>query len=133
MASNVEDSNIQQMRWKKALRIQARNQLAACLMIVSWIWLTLQPWRWWLHVLPKGQWIFTGLHDVISQKTELHIYMIYIQDASIFFNRWILFYCLFHTERISDFSAHEEGISSGIMGLGAGFWISSEDISVERM
>jgi hypothetical protein len=31
----------------------------------------LRPWRWRRHVPPKCRLIFNGLHDVISQKTQL--------------------------------------------------------------
>jgi hypothetical protein len=37
------------------------------------VWLVLRSWRWRLHVPPKRQLTFTGLHGFIPQKTESFI------------------------------------------------------------
>jgi hypothetical protein len=36
-------------------------------------WLILRPWRWRPRVRPKRQLTFSGLHGLISQKTQLFI------------------------------------------------------------
>jgi hypothetical protein len=50
---------------------QARNQCES-----RWqaAWLILRPWRWRRHVPQKRRLNFNGLHDVISQKTELFMF-----------------------------------------------------------
>jgi hypothetical protein len=64
---------------------------AICLLYVSrWFlaWLILRPWRWRWHVHPKLPLIFIRLHGVISQKTELFIY-IYIYILNLYSNIYI--------------------------------------------
>jgi hypothetical protein len=50
-----------------------RMYVSGCHLVLRWFlaWLSLRPWRWRRHVLPKLT--FNWLHDVISQKTELFV------------------------------------------------------------
>jgi hypothetical protein len=63
---------------------QAKNQhktlLATCFMLVL-TWLILWPWRWGWHIPPKCQLTFSGLHDIILQKTEYFLNTITVPQA----------------------------------------------------
>jgi hypothetical protein len=58
---------------------QARNQhekgraMVAIFFIRISCWLTLKLWKWMLHVSQKRRLAFSGLHGVISHKTQLFI------------------------------------------------------------
>jgi hypothetical protein len=73
---------LQLLGWRVS---HARNRTKR---VVNQASLTLQPWRWRRYIPPKRRSTFTGLHSVISKKTELcHIFQIFITYLSTFW-RW---------------------------------------------
>jgi hypothetical protein len=58
--------------------------ISACFMLP--VWLILLSWRWSRYVPPKHRLTFTGLHGVISQKTELFIMLLFTDKIQCKYN-----------------------------------------------